>query len=61
MMLKSATVQAAVSSGGKIGQNPPPPQDKQKERHKISSPFGTDNQGSYVEPWIESGGKKYSR
>lgn len=36
-MHKSATVQTAVLSGGKIGQKTPP---EKKERHKISSSFG---------------------
>lgn len=57
-MHKSATAQAAVLSGRKIGQKPQEKQQqKKRESHKISSLFQTDNQGSKLEPSRESGGK----
>lgn len=54
MMHKSATVQAAVSSGRKIGQKLPRETNKKKkkkkrDRDKISSLLQTDNQGSNLE------------
>lgn len=36
---------------------PETPPEKEKERQKISSSFGADNQGSNVEPRRQSGGK----
>lgn len=50
-MHKSAKVQAAVSSGRKIGQKLPRETNKQKkDGDKISRLLQTDNQGSNLEP-----------